>query len=90
MKKKEYKMRLVNSIVGWQLIPVNEESYDALDKFYGVKYSRLKPSERSLIGGRYPVEQAVSFVKRVCKLDGNSVSFCGNKLRPTIRVWINQ
>ena len=87
MKKKEYKLRLVNSIIGWQLIPVNEESYDALDKFYGTKYSKLKPSERALVRG-LDINPALWLIKRACRIDGNTVSFCGSKQRPTIRMWI--
>lgn len=85
MKKKEYKIRLVNSILGWQLIPVNDESYDALDKFYGAKYTKLKPSERAVL-----TSDPIKFVKRVAKYDGVSLSFCGSKARPTIRMWIKQ
>lgn len=88
MKKKEYKLRLVNSIVGWQLIPVNEESYDALDKFYGTKYSKLKPSERAILLSNAPISATTWLIKRVVKLDGNTVSFCGSKQRPTVRMWI--
>lgn len=86
------KAYISNSILGWMLIPANEESTLVVAKMYGhdtvEQYLAEKRSERGTMKDE-PLEKFLSHVLEVAKDMGIGVSVCGNrKTRPVLRLWM--
>lgn len=82
-------VKLVNSICGWMLIPITDNSLPALDKIYFAKYTGLKPSQRAFAIGGTP-KQALTAVRIACGWEKISVSACGSKKSPTLYMWYKE
>lgn len=80
-------LRLNNSILGWILIPVSDNSKEALDLLYGENYDGMKRSEQAFMKGE-PIEKVIAHIKEVCQSMKVGVSFCGRKGGPTVRLWL--
>lgn len=79
-------VKLVNSICGWQLIPITDNSLPALDRIYMARYTDLKPSQRAFaIGGT--AKQALVAVRTSAGWEKISVSACGSKKSPILHMW---
>lgn len=81
-------IRLNNSILGWMLFPVSENSIAFLNDMYVFPdgYDKAKPSERAFMKGE-PIQAVIAHIKEVCKGMEIKVSFCGKRNGPTIRLW---
>lgn len=79
-------IQLKNSILGWMLLPISQNSKSLLSEMYCRDYESAKPSERSFMRGE-PIDKAIAHIKEVCKDMKIGVSFCGKKGGPTIRLW---
>ncbi len=80
------KAKLNNSILGWMLVPLDEEAIPVLDLLYGTKYNDLKPTEKAFMSGE-PIADALAHVKSIAKTMNIRVSACGNPASPTLRFW---
>jgi hypothetical protein len=82
-------VKLVNSICGWMLIPITDNSLPALDRIYFAKYTELKPSQRTFaVGGS--AKQALVAVRTAAGYEKISVSVCGDKKAPTLHMWYKE
>lgn len=85
-----YTLRLRNSILGWMLLPDYDNWHpqvrDLMDYLHGEAWENMSPKSRAFCDGQ-PVEAAISHLKDVCKEMNLSMSLCGNRQCPAIRIW---
>ena len=85
---------LNNSLSGWMLVQSYRYSEPKepftfhwwMTQLYGEDFNSLKPSERAFMKGE-PIEKVIAHLKDVCKGLNFSMSVCGKKSNPTIRLW---
>jgi hypothetical protein len=80
-----FTIRLTQTLSGWVLIPVSEDSKTVLSELYAQDYDTLKPSERAFESES--VTTAIAHVRDVCRDLKIGMSVCGKKTSPTIRLW---
>ncbi len=78
-----FKAQLVNSILGWGLIPKGDNDKGMLTKLYGQDYDTLKKSEVFCL----KKATALKDIKKICRDLGVKVSVCGDREKPTLRLW---
>jgi hypothetical protein len=87
-----YNIRLTNSILGWMLVPSYQRPTAGIEAvlshLYGEDWLKMKSSDRAFMKGE-PVEKVIEHIKSVCRDLKLSVSICGNRNLPTLRVWWN-
>lgn len=87
--KTKCKVKLVNSIMGWMLIPLTDNSLPALDRIYLARYNDLKPSQRVFaVGGN--TKQILTAVRTAAGWSKISVSVCGQSDSPTLHMWYKE
>ncbi len=83
-------IKLNNSILGWMMVHTarvrDTNVYELLSELYGTDYAALNGSERAVMKGA-PVADVLAEIRRVARDIGASVSVCGNREQPTLRVW---
>lgn len=85
-------IQLKNSILGWQLIPLDNQAIETIAKFYFFsveEYQKTPPADLAFCKDE-PISSVKQHIKDVAKGMDASVSFCGNLLVPKMRVWFKQ
>ena len=79
-------VRLTNSILGWMLIPISENSVQFLNELYHEDYEKAKRSDIAFMKEQ-PIDEAIARVKKIAKDRDINISLCGKKSSPTLRLW---
>jgi hypothetical protein len=79
-------VRLTNSILGWILVPISENSVQFLNELYHDDYEKAKRSDLAFMKGQ-PIEEVVARVKKIANGRDIKISLCGKKSSPTLRLW---
>lgn len=83
------KAQIRNSIIGYQLVPLNKEAEPLVARLYGFKnfeeYQQAKPSKKAI-----KLKSISEFQERIDKCKQRykiSVSYCGKPHSPTVLMW---
>lgn len=84
-----FKAKLFRKPLGWTIVPLNQESSQAVATLYGEKdYKQL--TEEDLCFSQDSIDKVKDNIKQVAKDIGMSLSFCGKPEAPTMSIWWKQ
>ena len=87
------KIQLTRGLLGWQLVPHYSDpdaGIKILDALYLDDWQKMSSKSRVIKDGSATAAEVVKHIKDAAPDCHARVSFCGNKERPIIRVWIDE